>query len=267
MRIAITIILNGDHHLAHNNYGERLPGMVDYWFVIEGPALPTGSTAWCNPPGCLNSTDTTIPFLDKICAINENVFLKSNRHSAWQSKDIMINAAINMIKFYLKDKLDNENVFLWQVDIDEQWNVGQLNEAETMLIEYNADCGCFHANHYVGENLIAKGTWGEGNQPGNPLANAYRRLWKWNGQYFKSHEPPILINGNGKEFLLPQRFNHYSYFYEKDVIFKSQYYKGYENLHNKWIQLQKETAFPQPISRLIDGYWGNTDTVIERIAQ
>jgi hypothetical protein len=263
MRIAITIILNGDHHLAHNDYGRKVAEMFDYWIIIEGPALPTGSTSWCNHPVCNCSTDMTISYIGRLCFKYENVFSKSNGHSAWLSKDEMVNAAINMINFYLKDKLDNENVFLWKLDIDEQWNVGQLNEAEKMLIEYNADCGCFHANHYVGENLIAKGTWGEGNQPEDPLANAYRRLWKWNGQYFKSHEPPILIKGNGKEILLPQRFNHYSYYFEKDVIFKSQYYKGYENLHNKWIQLQKEIAFPQPISRLIDGYWGTTSTTID----
>jgi hypothetical protein len=46
-------------------------------------------------------------------------------------------------------------------------------------------------------------------------------------------------------------------------LFKQKYYQGYENLHEKWKSLQSETVFPQPISRLIGGYWGTTATVIQ----
>lgn len=264
MRIGFTIIYNGAHHLEHNDWGNRLAKMLDYWVIVEGAADPGGSTSWCNKLNLeSSSTDETLKKLNHVFK-NGTVIVSSN---CWKSKDDMVNEAIDRLRIHYDyvSHFSDDPVFLWQLDIDEQWGSDQMAEAEQMLIDADADCGCFHANHYVGKDLVAKGTWGEGNDPEDPLINAYRRLWRWKGQLFATHEPPVLEGGNGKEILLPQRFNHYSYYFEKDVIFKSKYYKGYENLHKKWLDLQKETVFPQPISRLLDGHWGSTSTVIERI--
>lgn len=271
MRIGFTIIYNGAHHLEHNDWGCRLPKILDYWVIVEGAADPGGSTSWCKKLKDTHSTDNTNYKIAELCFRNNNVFVLPIRSDKWESKDSMVFAAMFHIRSRLLDYgigFDNNfcsDIFLWQCDIDEQWTPEQIDEAENILIDSGADCGCFHANHFVGKGLVARGTWGEGNDPTDPLNNAYRRLWRWNGQLFETHEPPVLEGGNGKEILLPQRFNHYSYYFEKDVIFKSKYYQGYEELHTKWLDLQKETVFPQPISRLIGGYWGNTETVIERI--
>lgn len=267
MRIGFTIIYNGAHHLEHNDWGNQLAKMLDYWVIVEGVALPGGSTNWCNKLEETESNDGTIKKIKDMEMTWSNVRIVDIPFNGWISKDAMVNTALiddRMTTRAIIAKQANR-LFLWQLDCDEQWTADQMAEAERMLVEADADCGCFHANHYVGKDLIAKGTWGEGNDPTDPLKNAYRRLWRWKGQNFKTHEPPVLEGGNGKEILLPQRFNHYSYYFEKDVIFKSQYYNGYENIHTKWLSLQKETNFPQPINRLIGGYWGNTDTKIVKI--
>jgi hypothetical protein len=266
MRIAFTIIYNGEHHIVHNDFGNIVPKYFDYWLIVEGLAGINGPSSWYNEMPDKTSIDNTVKKILEIQSFNNNIIFTPSPLDGWPSKDFMVNVALHSFDHILSG-LQNEIIFLWQIDIDEQWTLAQLDEAEKMLVDANSDCGCFHANYYVGRNLIAKGFWGEGNNICWPIENAYRRLWNWKGQEFQTHAPPVLIGGNGKEILLPQRFNHYSYYFEKDAIFKSQYYKGYENLHKKWLSLQKITTFPQPINRLIDGYWSNTDTVIERIDQ
>jgi hypothetical protein len=263
MRIGFTIIYNGAHHLLHNQWVERLPKMLDYWVVVEGAAAPGGSTSWCRELDKKTSDDGTLLILDEAEYANNNVHLVPCPKDGWASKDNMVNAAVGAA-VHLKAGVLTP-IFLWQLDIDEQWTIDQMDAAECTLTEVGADCGCFHANHFVGPDIVAKGTWGEGNDPEDPLRNAYRRLWLWCGRRFETHEPPMLYGGNGKEVLLPQRFNHFSYRFEQDVLFKQRYYQGYEDLHKKWCSLQSETTFPQPVSRLIGGYWGSTDTVIQRI--
>lgn len=264
MRVGFTIIYNGVHHLEHNAWMHTVPMWFDYWVLIEGAALPGGSTAWCNRLEKMNSDDGTAELLEYLEGFYDNVVTVTRRRVGWKSKDDMVNAALTLITDACEG-VREKNLFLWQLDIDEQWTVEALHEAEQGLIASGADCGCFHANHFVGERLVSRGTWGEGNDPEDPIKNAYRRLWKWNRKLFKSHEPPVLDGGNGKEILLPDRFDHYSYYFEKDVLFKEMYYKGYEGLHKRWIQLQLEDEFPQPISRLITGHWASTNTQIIKI--
>jgi hypothetical protein len=264
MRLGFTIIYNGAHHLLHNDWINKLPKMLDHWVIIEGAAHPGGSTSWCNELKSNKSTDNTVELLEEIEYYSSNVTTVTGRPQGWKSKDEMVNAAIMLLNNVCEGSRC-VNKFLWQLDIDEQWTVEQMEQAEIDLFRDGARCGCFHANYFVGPDLLARGTWGEGNDPKDPLINAYRRLWRWNGRPFKTHEPPELEGGNGNEILLPQRFNHYSYMFEQDIVFKSKYYKGYEKLHEKWLSLQKETVFPQPLSRLIDGHWGETKTVIEKL--
>lgn len=265
MRIGFTIIYNGKHHLLHNDWMNQLPKMLDYWVIIEGAAHPGGSTSWCNDLENNSSTDGTIELIEELEYYTNNVVTVTNRPQGWSSKDKMVNAAITLINNALEGTSVKKK-YLWQLDIDEQWTIEDMQSAESELDKLDADCGCFHANHFVGKNIVARGTWGEGNDPKEPLKNAYRRLWRWNGQEFNSHEPPALEGGNGVELLLPQRFDHYSYYFNEDILFKAKYYKGYENLYEKWLSLHEETVFPQPISRIIGGYWGNTETVIDRVS-
>ncbi len=263
-RVAFTIILNGLHHLKHNDYAEYLAKHLDLWIIVEGASKNQGSTAWCKEINERwhnggHSVDGTVDYLRTFPYHNVKIVYKENisdnRFGWWNNKDEMVNAAI----FVFRGCEQFNPCYLWEIDCDEQWTVEQMAEAEHMLDGQQAKTGTFLCNYYVGPDLLAKGEWGEG------LKLPYRRLWKWEGEYFKSHEPPELEGGNGKTILLPQRFNHYAYYFERDVRFKDAWYGGHEGIYERWKKLQKETVFPQPISRLIMGPWGKTETKIVRV--
>ena len=257
MRAAFTIIFNGLHHLQHNNYAEFLLNRFDYWAVVEGASGNTGSTGWCHSmPGEYHtngaSVDGTREYLDELQKKHPNLLLVKS-DGLWSNKDEQVNRAIDEL-----EKV-NHRGYLWEIDIDEQWTDENMAAAENMLTEKGARTGEFYANHFVGKDIVARGYWGEGK--GLP----YRRLWDWKGERFARHEPPELEGGNDPTELLPQYFNHYSYYFEKDVAFKDKWYGGHQGIHRKWLELQKETTFPQPISRLIRGHYGRSATTIEKI--
>ncbi len=270
-RVAFTIILNGLHHLQHNAYAEYLAKHLDLWIIVEGAAKSQGSTAWCeempdewHKDG--HSVDGTMEYIERLKGQFGNIYTAFNHNydcekgmftdHFWGNKDEMVNAAIKVLKGCGGQF---NPCHLFEIDIDEQWTIEQMTEAERILDEQQAKTGEFLCNYYVGPNLLAKGEWGEG------LALPYRRLWRWEGEQFKTHEPPELEGGNDKTALLPQRFNHYAYYFEQDVKFKDAWYGGHEGIYERWKELQKETEFPQPISRLITGMWGRTKTEIVKV--
>lgn len=274
MRVAFTIVFNGLHHLKHCGFIERMASMFDYWAVVEGAAAGNDSTSWCHlPDGCHqhgSSTDGTVEALIEASMIHGNIGLVTNDSGEpWSSKDAMCRAAISDIKGwaaaseawrgYGKD-------YLWQVDADEVWDKDDLTAAEFYLSGQGGNCGCFHADYMVGVGLVARGCWGEGNDPVEPLKNAYRRLWAWGGETFDTHEPPALLGGNGREILCPQRFTHYAYYFDQDVRFKEQYYSGHEGIYQKWLNLRTRQDFPIPVSELVSGPWGKTATQIVPIS-
>ena len=257
MRVAFTIIFNGLHHLRHNDYFAKIRGSLDYWVFVEGPTKPGGSTAWCKPiPSVylkgVHSTDGTLEFLREESWKGPKILL-IEKERFWDSKDEMVNAALDALR-----KREIKSAYLWEIDADEQWDSKDLLLAEATLDYNRCDTGKFLCDYYVGPGLIAKGDWGEGKKL------PYYRLWRWAGERFISHEPPVL-SGKRYEVLLPVRFKHYAYLFEEDVRFKECFYSGHENILSKWLALQKETKFPQPVSRLISGAWGKTATTIHRI--
>lgn len=264
MRIAFTIILNGKHHLLHKNYYKFMLENFDYWAICEGASRNKGSTKWCKPmPEKYydhhgSSVDGTMEFLKEIKNDKTGVVFPKRM---WESKDEQVNAALTMAReFRFRDKNADEKCFLWEIDIDEQWNKDSLDGAEKILVAMKAKTGQFLCNYYVGEDsqgkkLVARGEWGEGKRL------PYRRLWDWGGEMFISHEPPELEYGNGITFTLPQRFNHYAYYFEQDVKFKSEWYSGHERIYENWLNF-KNMEFPCSIGKFIDGYWGNSKTVI-----
>jgi len=254
-RVAFTIILNGIKHLQHNNYYDFVSKNFDLWVIVEGVSLPGGSTSWCNTldnsfHNNYLSNDGTTEFLD--ANARENVIVvRPNVNQAWVSKDDQVNAAINAIKEHCTE------CFLWQIDIDEQWNTDQLTQAEHDLVKLGGKTGCFLCNYFVGPNQQVFGDWGEGK------TTPYRRLWRWQGEAFKSHEPPELIGKNGPGYLLIQRFNHYAYYFEIDVTFKEKYYRNYEGLTDRWREIQQNKGTVH-VSKLLGPniWWSNTNTVI-----
>jgi hypothetical protein len=254
MRIAFTIVLNGFKHLLHNNFYENMIKNFDHWIIVEGVANPGGSTNWCKPiPDIFHSNfcsvDGTTEFLDKY--VNAKIRVLRPVDRPWDSKDQQVNAAISEIK-RITDKC-----FLWQIDVDEQWDAKDLDAAEQLLIQKEGKTGCFLCDYYVGPNQKVIGEWGEGRRV------PYRRLWAWFGEEFEKHEPPTLKGKNGPGLLLPQRFKHYAYYYEEDVIFKEVYYQGYEGLHERWLKVQENRSTMDIKALLGDKvWWSNTQTYI-----
>ena len=70
--------------------------------------------------------------------------------------------------------------------------------------------------------------------------------------------------------MLPQRFQHYAYYFRQDVKFKDAWYKGHEGVYERWVELNKQAEQADigavwPVSDLITGAWGKTDTVIRKV--
>lgn len=259
MRVAVTIILNGKHHLLHNDYYKFLQSNFDLWVVVDGASGIAGTTGM----NCKNmpkkyysesggSIDGTVQFLEGIKSKNMEIVKPK---TMWPSKENQINAGLDVVRTFT----ENKQCFLWEIDIDEQWIIQDIEESEKELMAQDAKTGCFLCNYYLGKNIVAKGEWGEG------FFLPYRRLWNWGGEDFLTHEPPELKGGNGKSILINNRFNHYAYFFEEDVKFKSEWYKGHESLYGRWKTLKTRNDFPIPISELISGRWGRTKTWIEKI--
>ena len=260
MRIAFTIILNGLHHLKHNNYYQYLIDNLDYWIIVEGASDNKGSTGWCRqmPENYhINgkSIDGTREFILDLQKQHKNVICNFNSNGLWASKDEQVNSAAETINSI------TQNCFVWEIDADEQWRICDMVQAEKQLIQSNGKTGMFTCNYFVGKDIVVKGQWGEGsNIP-------YIRLWNWSNDSFKRHEPPQLKNGDGNMIRLPQKFNHYAYYFEQDVKFKETWYTNHEGIYDGWKKLQTETVFPQHIKSLFTkgGYWANTHTYIHKI--
>ena len=256
-RVAFTIVLNGLHHLNHKNFFNEMLEKFDLWVIVEGVALPGGSTSWCREPDSnfhnnYLSVDGTTEFLDT--QDNDKLIVIRPEEGAWPSKDVQVNAAIKEIKNLY------EECFLWQVDVDEHWRKDQLEEAEQLLLRHNGKTGCFLCDFLVGENQQVFGEWGE------CIHDKWRRLWHWTGEEFSAHEPPTLKGKNGPGFLLPQRFTHYSYYFDQDVLFKEKYYGGYDGLYERWKQIQSNRGTIHVRELLGDKLrWSFTNSIIKYI--
>ena len=258
MRVAFTILLNGLHHLTHNNYYQSLLDIFDLWIIVEGVALNTGSTSWCKPLDSKFhnnglSNDGTTEFLNTIT--DNKIKVIRNPNGFWKNKDEQVNAAISFLT------TQTPECYLWQIDIYEQWTNNQISEAETFLKVHNAKTGCFLCNFFVGKNHIVKGEWGEGKHL------PYRRLWNWKGEMFETHEPPVLKGKNGPGILIPIKFNHYAYYFEQDVLFKESYYTGYDGLHSRWLDVQ-QNCYNMPVNKLLgtNTWWAHTNSTIHYVS-
>ena len=243
-RIAFSIILNGLHHMKHNDYGNSIPSIFDYWVIVEGASNNSGSTSWCNKiPKKYHkngkSIDGTIEYIKLLKNKHKNIiFVESD--GIWNSKDDMVNKAIEEI-----EKLTDE-CFLWEIDIDEQWDKEQIINSEKELVYLGGKTGEFNVYQFVGENLIAVGKhWA-----GTPFI----RLWIWEkGDRFSSHEPPVLSENKNK-VLLSEKMKHYSFYFENDVKFKDLWYKDHQGSYEKWLELKNETDLPKHITYLFPNF-------------
>ena len=256
MKIAFTIVLNGLHHLQHQDFYQKMVKNFDLWVLAEGATKNNGSTSWCHPmPDSYHSNgrsiDGTLEFIQKLEQQHPHVKVVTSQ-GLWESKDQQVNAAITKIK-----SITNKGI-LFQVDVDEIWSASAIRSAAKELQARKLKTGACLANCYLSENLQVTGQWGECAPVG------YYRVWDWTGEYFSSHEPPTLQGGNGNLGTLNARFDHYNYYFTKDVQFKNDWYNGHQDILTRWhhIRTLKKEHFPMHISNLIVGKYGLTDSAI-----
>lgn len=236
MRIGFTIIFNGLKHLLHNNYAEYLLSTcLDYWVVVDGAVE---NNHWNENNSYIDgyningkSIDGTIDYLNKLKKKYSNlIFIETNKK--WSDKTEKQNAAINEIK-----KITNK-CYLWHIDIDEQWLYEDMLEAENELDKNNSSIAKFKFNQFIGKNLIASGkSWG---------GNSVKRLFKWSGENFLTHYYSEIEDENICE--LSQKFNHYSYYFDFDVYFKSKWYYNDKKIYDNWKKLQEKNIDEFPLS-------------------
>jgi len=226
--------------LQNKGFAEFMAKNFDYWIVIEGLAGASGSTSWCrNLDIPARSNDGTHQFMYQFTHQNTNVIYHSPA-TKWKNKDEMVNEAIRITS------LITDSCYLWQVDADEIWTRDALDMAELELDQTDLIAGAFQFDQLLcvnkqGKQLVGKGVWGSG---------FHTRLFKWSGQKFLSHEPPKL-EGQTEVACLSQKYEHNSYNFDRDVKFKSVYYKGHEQVYDNMQKLKEYTGeFPVPITML-----------------
>lgn len=253
MRVAISIVLNGAHHIERQ-LSNGTPDNFDKWIIVHGASKNTNCTAWCKEiPEKYHkkgrSVDATNRLLLKMYADYDNVTVVE-KDGLWNGKVEMFNTALNHV---------TEDCWLWQVDIDEYWKPKQLKGAESVLENLGADVGTFACDYLLSDDIIVRGTWGEATEHG------YRRLWKYQpGRKFLSHEPPKIEGEKAQcpTHLLP-RFKHLSYYDYADVKFKAAWYGNHENIHEGWDDIVKgKTKLPCKVEDLfrnpVPEDWKNT---------
>lgn len=215
----------------------------DLWAISDGLSGNAKDSRFLNilRGAPKQSTDGTVEYLTELSSKNSNVLFFSSPNG-WRSKTDEVNHAVCLIKQKLSIKHKQESyINLWQVDADEHWTIEKIQAAEKMLSESGHTQVAFGFNHYVGEGLIAVGQWG---------SDKVSRLFKWRGEKFMSHEPAV-IHRRPKVLQADSiKFDHYSYYFEKDVIQKDVQYINCNGLHKNWKTLQELPEFPQPISAL-----------------
>lgn len=238
--VAITIALNAEKHIIR----QSAPYIFDEWIIVEGASESLFCTKWCkempseyhNNGASIDDTAGAIELQKKYKTDCKITHIKPN--GLWKGKVAMFNAALELIK---------EPCYLWEVDADEVWNKTSVIGTNNMIENLGYDGASFMCNYYLPNGLIVRGTWGESTIDG------YHRMWKYKpGSKFLSHEPPRLEGATKiMHHKFTPRFNHYAYYLEEDVIFKSKWYSMHENIYEGWKEIvEGKVQLPCSIDRL-----------------
>ena len=254
MRTAISIVLNGIHHLPAQ--AEIIPQMFDKWIIVEGATKNVKCSNWCQEiPEEFhtengNSIDGTKEFLDDLSKKFDNVDVYT-ASGLWEGKVSMFN--------YGLEKSKPSDGFLWEIDIDEYWSENTISNTEKLFNNTGADCASFLCDYLLTKDIIVRGMWGEGRSEG------YKRCWRYSaGKKFVTHIPPVL-EGESRwlHWSTTPRFTHLSYYYEDQVRFKSKFYTNHENIYSGWKKIVKgEVLLPCPVEtyfeKQVNPQWKDT---------
>lgn len=220
-----------------------------HWYCIEGAAMNTHDTSWCQPQQPRLSQDGSTAFLNSLRNHPRVTVIQQQR---WDGKTRMCNAALERIK---------EPCVLMQIDVDEIWTPDQLDRLALLFENCKSyNCARFFCRYFVGPNIVLTTEGRYGNRNGEWL-----RAWRFfPGMRFSKHEPPILkgVNDVGEAGGFSQQlvenercivkmdtramkliFDHWAYVFPSQVAYKEQFY-GYTGALEQWRRLQRNDKWP-----------------------
>ena len=252
--VVFTLVLDGMPWIADFWPELRKLDFQWEWRVVEGVAAPQGCTSWCERIAPRLSDDGTTGYLDSIASFDPRI--KLFRRELWHGKAAMCNAALGRMA---------EPALLLQADSDELWTAAQLTELRRLFITNpKKNAAYFWCDYRLGPNvrITSRDTYG------NNSSYEWLRAWRWEPwMSFKTHEPPVLCDHDGKPIPLNAFshaeteksglvFRHESWSTRKQVEFKSRYYGSasnkdhgadYKDAVTKWEAFQRNTTWPTKV--------------------
>lgn len=272
-----TIVLNGmpfiEKHIE--NFKKIMPQW--HWHIIEGVAELKNDTAWSVANGGRIegsfhkyglSNDGTTEYLDSLKQQfpNQISIYRKPKGVFWNGKIEMVNAPLPNIF---------EECLLWEIDVDEFWSAGQINEAHQLFSNNPKKFAAFYwCNYFVGPDILISTRNGYANNP----SSEWERTWRFLPHFrWAAHEPPTLVEKTFSGEIKSVRnrgafsheetekvglvFQHYAYVFQSQLQFKEVYY-GYQGAVADWIRLQDNSIFPAKLSDFFK--WVNDGTLIDK---
>lgn len=264
-----TIVLNGMPFVKyHIDMMKKLP--YDWhWHIVEGVANLKYCTQWSVANGGRIdetshrnglSNDGTTEYIDELARdYPDKVSLyRKKKGELWDGKVEMVNAPIESLP---------SHCLLWEIDVDEFWSVENIIKLYEMFQNNPTRMGAIVPSHFfVGPNkfVSSQNTWAT--QPHDSFRVA--RFVK--GMHWKKHEPPTLVDKNGKDwgrkYLITRKetlsagvfFQHFAYVIPEQLKFKESYY-GYKNALECWKNLQLSKDNPLDPTKFLS--WARPSTV------
>ena len=243
-----TIVLNGMPFIEyHIDVLKELPYNW-HWHIIEGVADLNHDTQWSKLLGGRVdsifhknglSNDGTTEYLNQLArSFPNNVSLYRKRDGKfWDGKVDMVNAPINSLPNYC---------LLWEIDADEFWDGENISKMVEMFQNNPEKMAAIVPSHFfVGPRrfVTSQDTWATKHD------DSFRVFRFFKGMYWKKHEPPTLVDKNGKDwgrcYTISRKdvlkagifFQHFAYVIPEQLKFKEIYY-GYTNATKFWNILQ-----------------------------
>ena len=245
-----TIVLNGMPFIRHHIGVFKRLHIPWHWHIIEGVADLKYDTAWGVNDGAFiprefhnrgSSIDGTSEYLMFLLEQNRKTvsLYKKPPGEFWDGKLEMVKAPIKNLP---------SECLLWQVDSDELWEEGAIERVH-QLFEANPKktSAYFYCHYFLGpkKHIVSDNVKSTGEHD-------WLRVWRFKrGLGWKSHEPPVLVNGGDRDYgqLKPFTryetfgvgitFQHFAYATKESVKFKEKYY-GYAGFLNHWKWLQRQ---------------------------
>ncbi len=265
-----TIVLNGMPFIKYHIDVFKSLDVEWHWHIVEGVAELKFDTAWSlggggHIPNQFHngglSIDGTSEYLMNLLECNRENISIYRRPSGefWNGKVEMVNTPLENIK---------EDCLLWQLDSDELWTKENVEKVYRMFQDNprkkSAYFFCYFflgpSKYIISEEVKSTKEWD------------WIRVWRFKpGMKFITHEPPIMVNGNGGNIGLEcpftrketwERsisFQHFAYATLKSVQFKESYY-GYPGVVEHWRRIQKSKG-PLKINEKLP--WVESGTIID----